>query len=186
MTFVSRFLLSIVALAVSTHAHDVIKGKYKSYYQGHTKTSPLKLILFQISYRSYFVQSKPSSLKIFITRRVLIRAVNMWLTWTHAKEQLPIYKSISPAVWLKIRHIWISFHKLNPKAVLRVTRIGDTLSYSINIKMDVRALTHFVYVFKIIMRIRQWNSEKLQQERGWEIFLSTYLCINDTHMILFE
>ena len=42
MPFLARFLLSIVALAVSTHAHDIIKGKYKSYYQGNTKTCPLK------------------------------------------------------------------------------------------------------------------------------------------------
>ena len=46
----------------------------------------------------------------------------------------------------------ISFHKLNLKVVLRGTRGGHTISYLINIKMDVRALRHVVYVFRIKMR----------------------------------
>ena len=42
MPFVSRFVLSIAVLAVSTQAHDVIKGKYKSYYLSQI-TVPAKI-----------------------------------------------------------------------------------------------------------------------------------------------
>ena len=42
MAFVSRFHLSIVVLAVSLHAHDVAKGKYKVCYLSNTKPCPLK------------------------------------------------------------------------------------------------------------------------------------------------